>query len=97
MQQEQEGSLFFIAPPEIAKDFAKEFDITVKEAQDILDGGFDTVTQFLNIRALEDENAFESTLGSSKYRARHSYFRLFTPSFTLGHCRIQLKKTYNIV
>ncbi len=59
MQQEQEGSLFFIAPPEIAKDFAKEFDITVKEAQDILDGGFDTVTQFLNIRALEDENAFE--------------------------------------
>ena len=31
--------------------FCKEFDLAVKEAQEILDGGFDSITQFLNIRA----------------------------------------------
>ena len=59
MEQEQDGSLFFIAPPAMAEDFAKEFDLTVKEAQDILDGGFNNVTQFLNVRAMEDEDAFK--------------------------------------
>ena len=59
MAQEQEGSLFFIAPPELSEEFAKEFDISIEEAEEIIKGGFDSIRMFLGAQAIIDEKAFK--------------------------------------
>jgi TP901 family phage tail tape measure protein len=58
MQQEQEGSIFYIAPPELSEEFAKEFDISVEDANEIISGGFDTIRSFLQAQTIIDEKAF---------------------------------------
>ena len=44
---------------DLVKDFAKRFDLTVDEAEHIMEGGFGRIKEFLNLVSMSDEKAFQ--------------------------------------
>ena len=55
------GKLAFAETPlvDLKEDFAKSFDLTMDEVEQIFEGGYSRITDFLTLRAIEDPRAFK--------------------------------------